>query len=266
MLVDTHCHLNLPQFEADSELVLARAAAAAVETLIVPGADLGSSRRAVALAEGQPGVFAAVGVHPNDAQTFGAADLEALRQLAAHPKVVAIGEIGLDLYWKTVPLAQQQWAFAAQLQLAAELGKPVIVHDREAHAEMWALLKTAMPPAGGVLHAFSGDLALAEAAAAEGFYLGVDGPLTYKNSAKLQALFATVGLDQVLLETDAPYLTPHPHRGERNEPAYVRLVAEKLAALRQVPLETVAQTTTANAARLFRLPAPAGKNGLGIGW
>jgi TatD DNase family protein len=251
---DTHCHLNLAHFDADVGEVVARALAAGVTQLIVPGADVPSSRRAVELAEQYPAVWAAVGVHPNDAPGFGAGDLAELRRLAAHPRVVAIGEIGLDLYWKTVPLEQQQAVFVAQLQLAAELGKPVIVHDREAHAAVLEALQTHRPPAGGVLHAFSGDGAMAEAAVAEGFYLGVDGPLTYKNSHALRAIFAAAPLERILLETDAPYLTPQPHRGRRNEPAYVRYVAERLAEIRHLELEAVAQVTTANAARLF-LPA-----------
>jgi TatD DNase family protein len=255
LFVDTHCHLNLPQFDADRAEAVARAVAAGVKRVVVPGTDLASSRQAVALAEKHPEVFAAVGVHPNDAQTLGASDLDELRQLAALPKVVAIGEIGLDLYWKSVPLTQQRWALEAQLQLAADLDKPAIVHDREAHAEVWEALAANRPPAGAVLHAFSGDLALAEAAVAEGFYLGIDGPLTYKNSHALQAIFAAVPLASILLETDAPYLTPQAHRGQRNEPAYVRYVAEKLAAIRQLAVEEVALATTANAARFFRWPS-----------
>jgi TatD DNase family protein len=249
--VDTHCHLNLSHFDADGGEVVARALAAGVTQLIVPGTDMPSSRRAVALAEQYPAVWAAVGVHPNDAPGFGASDLAELRRLAAHPRVVAIGEIGLDSYWKTVPLEQQQAVFVAQLQLAAELGKPVIVHDREAHAAVLEALRAHRPPAGGVLHAFSGDGAMAVAAVAEGYYLGVDGPLTYKNSHALRAIFATVPLERILLETDAPYLTPQPYRGRRNEPAYVRYVAERLAEVRHLELEEVAQVTTANAARLL---------------
>ena len=250
-LVDTHCHLNLPHFDADGDQVIARARAAGVTRVIVPGADLPTSRRAVALAEQYPAVWAAVGVHPNDAAGFGPGDLAELGQLAAHPRVVAIGEIGLDLYWKTLPLEQQQAAFIAQLQLAAELGKPVIVHDREAHAAVMEALRAHRPPAGGVLHAFSGDDAMAQAAVADGFYLGVDGPLTYKNSQALRAIFAAVPLECILLETDAPYLTPRPYRGRRNEPAYVRYVAETLAEIRHMTLEEVALATTASAARLF---------------
>jgi len=251
VIVDTHCHLNLPQFDADRDEVVARAFAAGVTQVIVPGSDLPTSRRALALAEQYAGVWAAVGVHPNDAVSFSPDDLAELRRLAAHPRVVAIGEIGLDLYWKTLPLEQQQAVFIAQLQLAAELGKPVIVHDREAHAAVMEALRDHRPPAGGVLHAFSGDGAMAQAAVAGEFYLGVDGPLTYKNSQALRAIFAAVPLERILLETDAPYLTPRPYRGQRNEPAYVRYVAETLAEVRHVTVEELALATTANAACLF---------------
>ena len=250
LLTDTHCHLDLPQFEADREAVLARAAEAGVGRILVPGTDLASSRQAIALAERYPAVSAAVGLHPNEATGFGAETLAALRDLAQHPKVDAIGEIGIDLYWKRVPLEQQQRAFRDQLALAAELGRPVIVHDREAHGEVLAALKSS-PANRVVLHAFSGDAAMAAEALAQGYYLGVDGPLTYKKSDALRDLFGSVPLDRVLVETDAPYLAPQSRRGQRNEPAFVREVVEKLAEVRGQSLAAVAATTTANAARFF---------------
>jgi TatD DNase family protein len=252
MLVDTHCHLDLPHFDADREAVMARAREAGVGRILIPGTDLASSHRAVALADAHAEVFAAVGVHPNAAGAFGPADLGELRQLARSRKVVAVGEIGIDLYWKSVPLADQRRAFRAQIDLASELEKPVIVHDRDAHEEVLDVLREARPGAGAVLHAFSGDLAMAEAAVGLGFHLGVDGPLTYKKSDGLRAVFAAVPLDRILVETDAPYLTPQARRGQRNEPAYVRHVAEKLAEIRRLTLEEIAQATTAKAARLLR--------------
>ena len=256
MLIDTHCHLNLPDFDADLDQVVARAVTAGVGWMVVPGTNVAGSRRAVALAEKYPEVFAAVGVHPNEAQAFGPEDLAELRTLANHPKVVAIGEIGIDLYWQSVPLIRQQHVFEAQLQLAADCDKPAIVHDRNAHAETFEILRGHRPPRGAVLHAFSGDLALADAALQEGLYLGVDGPLTYKKSAQLRQVFTAAPLERILIETDAPYLTPQPQRGRRNEPAFVRYVAEKLAEIRQVALAEAAQVTTANAVRLFGPAAP----------
>lgn len=251
MYVDTHCHLDFEQFDADREAVLERARAAGVKRLVIPGVDLAACRRAVALAERYPDVYAAVGLHPNDAGEFSPAALAELRNLANHPKVVGIGEIGIDLYWRKLSLTEQESVFRAQLRLADEAGKPVIVHDRDAHAEVLAVLQSQRPAAGVVLHAFSGDQRMAEAALALGCYLGVDGPLTYKKNEALRAIFAAAPLDRILIETDAPYLTPQPWRGQRNEPAYVRAVAEKLAEIKSISVELAADVTTQNAASFF---------------
>jgi TatD DNase family protein len=251
-LCDTHCHLDFEHFDRDRDEVLERAGAAGVARILVPATDLAASRRAVALADRYPQLRAAVGVHPTSTLDFSPETLAALRDLAQHEKVDAIGEIGIDLYWKTVPLAKQQAAFRAQLELASDLGRPAIIHDREAHGEVLAGLRAGAPPAGVVLHAFSGGAEMAAEALAAGYYLGVDGPLTYKRNGALRALFATMPLDRIMIETDAPYLTPQARRGTRNEPAFVRYVAEKLAEIRQLSLEDAAAATSANAARLFR--------------
>jgi TatD DNase family protein len=251
-LVDTHCHLDLDAFDSDRDEVLERAAAAGVLCVLVPATDLASSRRAVELAEHHPPVRAAVGVHPNQSADFTSDTLAELRDLAQHPKVDAIGEIGIDLYWQMVSLDKQRQAFRAQLELAAELDRPVIVHDRQSHAEVLGVLHEAAPAAGVVLHSFSGDAEMASVALAAGFYLGVDGPLTYKKNEALRAIFAAAPLERILIETDAPYLTPQARRGSRNEPAYVRYVAERLAEIRSSSIEHVASATTANAGRFFR--------------
>jgi len=251
-LVDTHCHLDLDVFDADRDEVLARAHASGVDRVLIPATDLASSRRAVALAEQHDALRAAVGVHPNEAADFGAETLAELKDLAQHPKVDAIGEIGIDLYWQRVTLDKQQQAFEAQLQLAHDLDRPAIIHDRDAHEAVMAGLAQVTPRAGAVLHAFSGDQALAERALAAGCYLGVDGPLTYKKNEALRAIFRAAPLDRILIETDAPYLTPQARRGSRNEPAFVQYVAQKLAEVRGSTVEGVAAATTANAARLFR--------------
>ena len=206
----------------------------------------------MALAEQHAELRAAVGVHPNEAADFSAETLAELRDLAQHPKVDAIGEIGIDLYWHTVALEKQQQAFRAQLELASELERPAIIHDRDAHAEVMAGLREVTNPAGVVLHAFSGDEAMAREALAAGYYLGVDGPLTYKKNERLRGVFRAAPLERIVIETDAPYLTPQARRGTRNEPAFVRYVAEKLAEVRASTLEQVAAATTGNAARLFR--------------
>jgi TatD DNase family protein len=263
MLIDTHVHLDFGQFDRDRDAVLARAWQAGVAAIVTIGIDLETSRAAVALAEGDERIFATVGFHPHDAKTADAAALAKLRELARHPRVVAVGEMGLDFYRDRSPRDVQRHVFDQQLHIAAELGKPVVIHDRQAHAETLEILRQWVAESQpepckyrGVFHCFSGDLALAQAAIELGFFIGVDGPITYRNARKLPAIVKALPLDRLLVETDAPFLTPHPHRGQRNEPAYVRLVAQKVANLKNLPLEEIARTTTANAQILFRLDRP----------
>lgn len=255
-LIDSHCHLDFPEFDPDREAVLARARTAGVSRLVNPGADLRSSQRAVALAETYPEVYAAVGVHPHDASTLDDQTLARLRQLATHPKVVAIGEIGLDYYRDLSPRAQQRAAFHAQLELAAELRLPVIVHQREAADDVLTILRAwaGRLTSGGVLHAFSAShLAMAKEALAMGFYIGIGGPITFANAGKLRETVPKLPLERLLIETDAPYLTPHPYRGQRNEPAHLVWVARRLAELHGVPLGALAGQVSDNTRRLFRL-------------
>jgi TatD DNase family protein len=256
-LVDTHCHLDFERFDADRDAVVARAADAGVDRIIVPAISLDNCPAVLALADQYPGVYAAVGVHPNATAEWQADWLEAIRVLAQHPKVVAIGEIGLDYYWDKSPPAVQQTALTAQLALAAELDLPAIIHNRDAGADALRLL-AASPLAGrarpGVLHSFSADWATAQAALDLGFYLGFTGPVTFKQADELRAIAARVPLDRILVETDAPFLAPQARRGRRNEPAYVTYVAERLAALRGMATAVFAAHTTANAERLFGLP------------
>jgi TatD DNase family protein len=261
MLVDSHAHLDFPQFGSDRAAVLERAQAAGVGAIVDVGADLESSRRAVALAQAEPMVYASVGVHPHDAKTLDGATLAELRALASQPKVVAVGEIGLDFYRDLSPRDVQRRAFQAQLAWAAQMARPVVIHDREAHEPVLAILEdwarglAGSPLAGraGVLHSFSGELAMAERAIALGFYISISGPVTYQNARRLPEIVAALPLDRLLIETDCPYLPPHPHRGQRNEPAYVQLVAERVAAIRGVAIQEIAAATTANARRLFGL-------------
>ncbi len=264
-LVDSHCHLDLQQFDADRAVVVANARAAGVKLIVNPGIDLDHCRCALTLADAIPELYVAVGIHPNSADQFDAATPDALRRLVEHPKVVAIGEIGLDFYWDTVAPAVQRQAFLRQLDLAAALGLPVIIHSRDANAAVAEVLRTwvasaafktsrlAQRPFAGVLHAFSGGLALAEEAYTWNFVLGLGGPATYRNARDLHALIPALRLDRLLLETDAPYLTPHPHRGQRNEPAYVGLVCAQVAQLCGVTPEVVAAETTATALRFYGL-------------
>lgn len=254
--VDTHCHLDFDSLAEDVDEVVERAASAGVTRIIVPSIDLDNVPTVLALADRFPGVYAAVGVHPNSAAGWRDEWLDQLRELARHPKVVAIGEIGLDYYWDKVPPETQYAALAGQLDLAAELFLPVIIHNREASVDVIDMLAASRlngRERPGVLHSFSGDWATAEAAQAMGFYLGFTGPLTYKKADDLRAIAVRMPLDRILIETDAPFLAPHPYRGKRNEPAYVRLVAERLAEVRGLSLPEIAAATTENALRLFGL-------------
>jgi TatD DNase family protein len=263
MLIDSHCHLDLEQFDADRTAVLERARAAGVQVIVNPGIDLKHSRQAIALAEAHAEVYAAVGIHPNSSGDFTPATVDQLRSLAAHPKVVAIGEIGLDYYWHKVDPAQQALALQAQLELAAELGLPVIIHNRDAHEDVATILRAwvqspvtrhsplAPRPFWGVLHAFSGDLTLAEEAYTWNFVLSLGGPVTFTNAQRLHDLAPRLRLDRLMLETDAPYLTPHPQRGKRNEPAYVALVCDQLARLSGLTSTAVAQATSQVAYQFF---------------
>ena len=261
MLADTHCHLDFETFDGDREQVLERAARAGIETILNPGIDLASSRSAVGLARTFPAVHAAVGVHPNEATQWQPGTPEILRNLAGNPKVVAIGEIGLDYYRDRAPRDLQKKIFQEQLGLAAELGLPAIVHNRQATEDVLEILiewQTGLVNSGsllaerpGVLHSYSEELEPALRGIEHNFRIGFTGPVTFRNAPDLQRVAAGLPLDHLLIETDAPFLTPHPYRGKRNEPAYVRLVAEKLAELQGVAFESVASWTTANAARLF---------------
>lgn len=262
MLTDTHCHLDIEHFDSDRAEVMARAWETGVERILIPALDVDSCHRVLALAETDPRLFAALGVHPNSAKTWDDTTLDSLRALAAHPKVVAIGEIGLDYYWDFAPKEIQHPVLHAQLALAAELNLPVVIHNRDSTEDVLAILldwqaglAAANHPLAerpGVLHSYSGDAEAAQKALAAHFLLGVTGPVTFKNAPALQALVTALPLSKLLIETDAPYLTPHPHRGKRNEPGYVKWVAEKIAALKGVAYEVVIQQTGENAARLFR--------------
>ena len=251
--VDTHCHLDWNSFDADREVVIDRAVQAGVMRMITIGVDLPSSRRAIEIADQHAAVYAAVGVHPNDCADFDAATLTDIRALAQHPKVVAIGEIGLDYYWHKVAHEVQARAFRAQLELATELHKPVITHSREAAADVMAILEEFAKQAdcAGTLHSYFDDLAIAQRAFAIGFYIGVTGPITFKKAEREREIIKQVPLERVLVETDAPFLTPVPHRGERNEPAFVSHTAAMIAKVCGLSIETVARQTTHNAEKLF---------------
>lgn len=250
-LVDTHCHLQDHQFDGDRAEVVARAREA-LEWVVVVGDSLQSSRAAAALTGDQ--VFAAVGVHPYHPQEADAAGVRVLRQLAARPGVVAIGEIGLDYYkYNDAPRALQKAAFAAQLQLAAELGLPVVIHNRDADDDTFAMLNEHDAALTAVImHCFSGDAAFAERCLSRGYFISFAGNVTYPKAALLRASASAVPVERMLVETDSPYLAPQPVRGKRCEPAYLSHTAATLAELKGVDLDEFAARTTENAANIFR--------------
>ena len=253
MLFDTHAHYDDEAFDADRDALLTALPDCGVGLVIDPGCDLTSSRRAVELAAAYPHVYAAVGIHPENCGGCTDDDLAALRPLAQQPKVVAIGEIGLDYYWEENPPREfQQQVFRRQLALARELQLPVIVHDREAHADALSIVRE-FPDVTGVFHCFSGSPEMAQELLKLGWYLGFDGPVTYKNARRAPEVAAVTPLDRMLIETDSPYMTPVPYRGKRNDSGYVRLVAEKLAEWKGVAPEEMARLTTENGKRLFRI-------------
>ena len=270
-VTDSHCHLQDPKFKRDLRQVIERARTAGVSTIVVPGYDMDSSRRAVEIAQSNEAIFATIGVHPHDAKTLTPGDISTLATLAESPMVVAIGEIGLDFYRNLSPPDVQYRAFREQLALARTLHLPAVIHSRDAdeptfevlaeHAEAVSGDWPAERPLG-VMHCFAGDLALAKRYIGLGFLISIAGTVTYPNAEQTRSVARGIPLASLLIETDAPYLTPESHRGQRNEPAYVVETARFVAELRGEPFDLVAQTTAANAARLFalnRVTQPAGE-------
>jgi len=273
MLTDTHCHLDFNKFDADRDAVIQRATEAGVERMLIPALELKSSQAIVQLANSHPNLFAAIGFHPTDLDEWHETSIENLRKLAQlqKTKVVAIGEIGLDYYWVKEPekQAQQREALKQQLQLAQEVNLPVIIHMREEN-DMWFgqasidLLKILtlwqnelkaqnhpLADKPGVLHSYNGNLETAQKAIALNFYIGVTGPVTYKKAEEKRQVIRHIPLERLLIETDSPFLTPVPHRGKRNEPAFVSHIADKIAEIHMTTREQVAEITSENAKNLF---------------
>lgn len=267
MLTDTHCHLDARQFRADRRAVIARALDAGVERMLTPGVSVESSAACIQIASENPAIFAAVGIHPTDGGALEPDSLPRLRELASQPKVVAIGEVGLDYYWVDDPerQSQQRELLKEQLRLASDLRKPVVLHCREkADAaqgpciddllgilDRWLVEAPTTLTYPGVLHSFSGGIDAARRALELGFLIGVTGPITFKNANMRRELVTALPLNRLLIETDSPYLAPEPHRGQRNEPAFVAHIADKIAAVQSRSVSEVAAVTAENAARLF---------------
>ena len=252
-LFDTHAHYDADAFDADRLELLASMPGRGVELILNPGCDVPSSRAAVELAERFPFVYAAVGVHPEECGGWTGGELEALRELARHPKVRAIGEIGLDYYWEENPPRElQKEVLYAQLELAEELDLPVIIHDREAHGDCLEIVR-AHPKVTGVYHCYSGSLEDAKVLVKLGWMLSFTGSITFKNARKAPEIIAWLPMERIMVETDSPYLTPVPYRGKRNDSGYVRLVAEKIAEIKGLDPEEVARITLENGRRFFRI-------------
>ena len=256
-LIDTHAHLDSKVYDDDRQEVLSRCQAVGVTQVINASFDLASSQRAVALAREDRRVFATVGIHPHEADEVPADYLAQLIGLAREAKVVALGEMGLDYYRDLSPRVIQQRVFREQLALSRELGIPVVIHDRDAHKDILEIIHgDGISPAGGVMHCFSGSWEMAQECMKMGFYISLAGPVTFKKAPRLHDIARQVPLDRLLVETDAPYLTPEPYRGRRNEPAFVVHTARRVAQLRDLSLDILSAAVTANARRLFNLPLP----------
>jgi len=253
-LFDTHAHLHFPQFAGDLDAVLARARAAGVMAMLTVGTDLETSRAAIALAAREPDVWATVGVHPHDAEAADDRVLDEIERLAGSPRVVAIGEIGLDYFRNLSPRHAQVRVFRHLLAAARRAGKPVVVHCRDAHDDaLAALAEGDVVEVGGIMHCFSGDVDVARRALDLGLLISIAGPITYPKTRTLSDVVRFVPGDRLVVETDCPYLPPQPHRGQRNEPAYVAITAARVAELRGEPLAELAARTTANGRALFRI-------------
>ncbi len=255
MFIDTHVHLNADQYDEDLQDVIDRALKSKVEKMVVIGFDRKTIRRAIELADSYEFIYAVIGWHPVDAIDCTAEDLEWIEQLAGHEKVVGIGETGLDYHWDKSPKDIQHDVFRKQIQLAKRVNLPIIIHNREATEDVMTILREeGAEQVGGVMHCFGGSVETAYQSIDMNFMISLGGPVTFKNAKKPKQVAAEIPLEHLMIETDAPYLAPHPYRGKRNEPSYVPLVAEEIARLKELPVETVAEATTANAKRFYKLP------------
>ncbi|HEY9582561.1 MAG TPA: TatD family hydrolase [Savagea sp.] len=254
MLIDTHVHLNAEQYKEDVEEVIERAREAGVEKMVVVGFDTETIERAMELVERYDFLYAVIGWHPVDAIDCTEEDLTWIESLTKHPKVVGIGETGLDYHWDKSPKDVQIELFRKQIRLAKKLDLPIIIHNRDATADVVRILQEEEAhTVGGIMHCFSGSVEVARQCIDMNFMISLGGPVTFKNAKMPKKVASEIELEYLLVETDAPYLTPHPHRGKRNEPFYVTLVAEEIAKLKEMTYEEVAEQTTANALKLFRI-------------
>lgn len=252
MFFDTHAHLNAEQYNEDLKEVIDRALSEGVSNIVVVGFDRQTIEKAMELTEKYEFIYASVGWHPVDAIDMTEEDLQWIEELSQHPKVVALGEMGLDYYWDKSPKDVQKEVFRKQIHLAKKVKLPIVIHNRDATADIVEILKEeGAGEVGGIMHCFSGSPETAKECIAMNFYISLGGPVTFKNAKKPKAVADVIPLEKLLIETDCPYLAPHPFRGKRNEPSYVKLVAEQIAEIKGVSVEEVASVTTENAKKLF---------------
>jgi TatD DNase family protein len=254
MVIDSHAHLEMAPFDRDRDQVVKRAKDAGVEIIVTVGTTVGDCRKALEMTRRYPGVYAVIGIHPHEVKDIKGGTYDSLKEMAKHEKVVAYGEIGLDFFRNLSPRGTQIHRFGEQLELAGELGLPVVIHDREAHRETMNLLKDWKGSRRGIIHCFSGDYPMARQCIDLGFLISIPGTVTFEKNDKLRSIVRELPLDSLLVETDCPYLTPNPFRGKRNEPAYVVHAARKIAEIKKKTFEEVAAVTTANAKRIFGIP------------
>src|SRR5574344_254529 len=254
MLIDTHTHIDMDNYKEHFDEILQNAKMHGVEKFVIPGVEPNGFNRILELCEKYPNIYGAVGVHPEELESYNKNSEEIIKEYLKHPKIVAVGEIGLDYYWDKSQTDKQKEIFEKQIYIAKEYHKPILVHDRDAHADTFDILKkTNAKEVGVVMHCFSGSVEFAKECIKEGFYIALGGVTTFKNAKKAKDVAKIVPLDRLLLETDAPYMTPVPHRGEENQPAFVKFVAQEIANLREVSFEEIEQATTLNAQRLLKI-------------
>lgn len=254
MLIDTHAHLNSEKYLENVEEVIERARRACVKKIVVVGFDRETNAKAIMLAEQHENIFAVVGWHPVDAIECTSEDLKEIEKQAGHEKVVAIGEIGLDYYWDKSPKDVQEKVFREQIRLAKRVGLPIVIHNRDATADLLKVMEDeGASEVGGIMHCFSGSVETALKCIVMNFYISFAGPVTFKNAKQPKEVALAVPLEKMLIETDCPYLAPHPHRGKQNEPAYVKLIAEEIASIKGCTYEEVATSTTENAEKILKI-------------
>ncbi len=252
MFIDTHSHIDFESFDGDFDSMLEEIKEAGVEKVVIPAVEPSGFEKIIKITEKYDNLYGAAGIHPSEAKQFNDESFALIKEMAKHPKIIAIGEIGLDYYWDKSFKEIQIEAFKKQTELAIELNMPILIHDREAHGDVFELLNSyELSNTPVIMHCFSGSPEFAAECVEKGYYIAIGGVVTFKNALKIKEVAKIVPLEKLVLETDAPYLTPHPHRGEQNSPKYIPLIAEEIAKIKNITTLEVAEHTTSNAKKIF---------------